>query len=101
MISFSDLRFRYPEGKFELNIPDLTLADGETVAVIWPSGSDTTTLLHPMAGARPPPERIVVTDDVEVTEIAVVVPMSVTFVGALTALTAHFASTAVRLLVLQ
>ena len=67
MISISDLLFRYPEGEFELNVPELDVAKGETVAVIGPSGSGKTTLLHLMAGIRLPQEGNVVTDDVEVT----------------------------------
>ena len=67
MISISDLRFRYPDGEFELNVPALSVANGETVAVIGPSGSGKTTLLHLMAGIRLPQEGQVTTDDVEVT----------------------------------
>jgi len=69
MISISGLRFRYPEGEFELNVPELSVANGETVAVIGPSGSGKTTLLHLMAGIRLPQEGIVTTDDVEVTDL--------------------------------
>jgi putative ABC transport system ATP-binding protein len=67
MISISDLRFRYHEGEFELNVPSLTVETGETVAVIGPSGSGKTTLLHLMAGIRLPQGGKVTTDDVEVT----------------------------------
>jgi len=69
MISISDLRFRYPEGEFELNVPALSVTNGETVAVIGPSGSGKTTLLHLMAGVRLPQEGKVTTDDVEVTDL--------------------------------
>jgi ABC-type lipoprotein export system ATPase subunit len=69
MISISHLRFRYPEGEFELNVPELAVATGETVAVIGPSGSGKTTLLHLMAGIRLPQEGNVVTDEVEVTSL--------------------------------
>jgi putative ABC transport system ATP-binding protein len=69
MISVSDLRFRYPEGEFELNVPELEVETGETVAVIGPSGSGKTTLLHLMAGVRLPQEGTVVTDEVEVTAL--------------------------------
>jgi len=69
MISISNLRFRYPEGEFELAVPDLEVTKGETVAVIGPSGSGKTTLLHLMAGIRQPQEGNVVTDDVEVTSL--------------------------------
>ena len=69
MISISGLRFRYPEGEFELNVPELSVTNGETVAVIGPSGSGKTTLLHLMAGVRLPQEGTVTTDDVEVTDL--------------------------------
>jgi len=69
MISVSELRFRYPEGEFELNIPSLEVENGETVAVIGPSGSGKTTLLHLMAGIRLPQEGKVTTDEVEVTAL--------------------------------
>ncbi len=67
MISVSDLRFRYPEGEFELDVPKLEVANGEKVAVIGPSGSGKTTLLHLMAGVRLPQEGTIVTDEVVVT----------------------------------
>lgn len=88
MISISNLCFRYPEGEFELNIPRLEVTSGETVAVIGPSGSGKTTLLHLVAG-------------VLITEVAVVVLASVAFAGILTALTARFASAAVRVMLLH
>ena len=69
MISISGLRFRYPEGEFELNVPGLEVENGETVAVIGPSGSGKTTLLHLMAGIRLPQEGRVLADDVEVTDL--------------------------------
>jgi len=69
MISISDLRFRYPDGEFELNVPELSVASGETVAVIGPSGSGKTTLLHLTAGIRLPQEGTVSTDDVEITDL--------------------------------
>jgi putative ABC transport system ATP-binding protein len=69
MIAISDLLFRYPEGEFELNVPKLEVAAGETVAVIGPSGSGKTTLLHLMAGIQLPQEGTVVTDEVAVTSL--------------------------------
>ena len=69
MISISDLRFRYPEGDFELNVSTLEVETGETLAVTGPSGSGKTTLLHLIAGIQLPREGTVVTDDVEVTEL--------------------------------
>ncbi len=69
MISISDLRFRYPEGEFELNVPSLKVETRETVAVIGPSGTGKTTLLHLMAGIRLPQEGTVITDEEYVTDL--------------------------------
>jgi putative ABC transport system ATP-binding protein len=54
MIRLTDLRFRYPDGDFELVIPDLRVELAERVAVIGPSGSGKTTLLHLIAGIASP-----------------------------------------------
>jgi putative ABC transport system ATP-binding protein len=69
MISVVDLHFRYPEGEFELMVPELRVAEGEKLAVIGPSGSGKTTLLHLMAGIRLPQTGTVVTDGIEVTSL--------------------------------
>jgi putative ABC transport system ATP-binding protein len=69
MISISNLRFRYPEGEFELNVPRLEVAAGESVAVIGPSGSGKTTLLHLMAGIQLPQLGKVRTDDIDITDL--------------------------------
>ncbi len=69
MISVSDLRFCYPGGEFELNVPDLWVTQGEKLAVIGPSGSGKTTLLHLMAGIRLPQTGTVITDGIEVTNL--------------------------------
>ena len=50
MISIRDLEFHYPRGEFRLLIPQLDLKDGESVAVIGPSGTGKTTLLNLIGG---------------------------------------------------
>ena len=46
MISIRNLKFNYPGGDFQLDIPEFEVAGGEKVAVIGPSGSGKTTLLN-------------------------------------------------------
>ena len=63
MIEIRDLQFQYDHGDFTLDIPDLTIPDTETVAIVGPSGSGKTTLLNLIAGVfRPVRGRIVVDD---------------------------------------
>jgi ABC-type lipoprotein export system ATPase subunit len=50
MIEISDLRFNYSGSEFALNIDQLLVESGETVAVVGPSGSGKTTLLNLIAG---------------------------------------------------
>ena len=54
MISIQDLEFQYGEGDFLLRVEELSIGEGERVAVIGPSGSGKTTLLHLIAGIRTP-----------------------------------------------
>jgi putative ABC transport system ATP-binding protein len=70
MISISDLRFRYSQGGFALHVPELKVDSGERVAVIGPSGSGKTTLLNLIAGIRSPQSGRVITNQVEVSDLA-------------------------------
>ena len=54
MLRISELKFRYQRGEFELRVPELTVQQGETVAIVGPSGSGKTTLLNLVAGIRLP-----------------------------------------------
>ena len=54
MIHLSSVSFRYPSGEFRLEVPQLSVAAGEKVAVIGPSGSGKTTLLNLVAGILTP-----------------------------------------------
>jgi len=54
VIAIRELEFRYATGGFRLEIPQLDVAAGESVAFIGPSGSGKTTLLNLMAGIVSP-----------------------------------------------
>ncbi|MEM8658122.1 MAG: ATP-binding cassette domain-containing protein, partial [Pseudomonadota bacterium] len=54
MIQIRDLSFAHPGGDFRLNVPDLTVALGERVAVVGTSGTGKTTLLNLVAGILQP-----------------------------------------------
>ncbi|UCC55124.1 MAG: ABC transporter ATP-binding protein [Gammaproteobacteria bacterium] len=59
MIKIDSLSFTYPDREFHLDIPQLTVASGERVAVIGPSGSGKTTLLNLVAGILIPGSGVV------------------------------------------
>ncbi len=54
MINVRDVEFHYREGDFSLSIPELTIAQGSTVAIIGPSGIGKTTLLNLLAAYAVP-----------------------------------------------
>ena len=54
MITISALEFSYPGGGFSLQIPALSVAAGEKLAVIGPSGTGKTTLLNLVSGIATP-----------------------------------------------
>jgi putative ABC transport system ATP-binding protein len=66
MIEIEDLRFSYDEGDFSLQIPQLSVAHGETVAIVGPSGSGKTTLLNLIAGTATPQSGQVTTNGYEI-----------------------------------
>lgn len=61
MVKLEDVGFSYPGGRFHLSVPQLSVAPGERVAVVGPSGTGKTTLLNLVAGIlRPERGRITV-----------------------------------------
>jgi putative ABC transport system ATP-binding protein len=54
MIQLSDISFAYDTDAFTLNVPELSIAEGEHVAIVGPSGSGKTTLLNLIAGILVP-----------------------------------------------
>ena len=66
MIRIEDLRFSYGESDFSLQVPELAVASGETVAIVGPSGSGKTTLLNLIAGNATPASGKVTTNGYDV-----------------------------------
>ena len=66
MIHIHDLRFQYPTGEFQLDIPHFEITKGEKVAVIGPSGSGKTTLLNLLAGIIAPQQGTIQVGNVQV-----------------------------------
>jgi putative ABC transport system ATP-binding protein len=56
VIAIRQLAFHYARSTFSLRVPELSVADGEKVALVGPSGSGKTTLLHLIAGILLPDE---------------------------------------------
>jgi putative ABC transport system ATP-binding protein len=56
MIKVDGLEFSYPDGEFYLSVPELTVYEGEKIAVIGPSGAGKSTLLNLLAGVSRPAE---------------------------------------------
>jgi putative ABC transport system ATP-binding protein len=56
VIVIEQLTFHYSRSTFTLRVPQLSVADGQKVALVGPSGSGKTTLLHLVAGILLPDE---------------------------------------------
>lgn len=72
MIEISKLDMSYDVGKGQLDVlsgVDISIADGETVAVVGPSGSGKTTLLILLAGLERPAAGRIRLDDIEITDL--------------------------------
>jgi putative ABC transport system ATP-binding protein len=66
MITIKGLEFQYPNGEFNLNIPDFSVTRGSKVAVIGPSGSGKTTLLNLISGILIPKKGSISVNEVQV-----------------------------------
>lgn len=53
-LELSNIQFTYEDQSFELNIPQMQIKPGESVALVGPSGSGKTTLLNLIAGIISP-----------------------------------------------
>ena len=69
MIHIHALEFHHQHGEFRLDVPELTVAQSEKVAVIGPSGSGKTTLLNLIAGIFPPSTGEIFIGDVPVHQL--------------------------------
>lgn len=67
MIEIDQLAFRYGEGAFRLDIPELRIARGEKVAFIGPSGAGKTTLVYLIAGILTPEAGTIRVGNIDVT----------------------------------
>ena len=68
-IRVEGLEFRYREGPFRLQIDELSVDQGEGLAVVGPSGSGKTTLLHLMAGIIVPEAGRVAVNGTDLTKL--------------------------------
>jgi len=69
MIEVQDISFSYSVGGFRLDIAKLSVAAGEKVAVIGPSGLGKTTLLNLLAGVLVPSSGRIVMDGTDVSAL--------------------------------
>lgn len=53
-IKFSNMRFGYPAGDFGLQVPDLMIEAGQSLALVGPSGCGKTTFLNLLSGLELP-----------------------------------------------
>lgn len=70
MIGLNDIAFYYPGKEFSLEIPQLTIVEGTTTAIIGPSGTGKTTLLNLMAGYFTPQEGKILIDDTTISSLS-------------------------------
>lgn len=70
MIQLKDIHFQYTQSDFNLNIENLSFADGSKTAVIGPSGFGKTTMLNLIAGILLPENGEVNIEDTLVNKLA-------------------------------
>ncbi len=69
-ITVEGISFHYRTGEFELRVPSMEVAPGESIAVIGPSGSGKTTFLHLVAGIALPLAGRIQVGEVEVNALS-------------------------------
>jgi len=68
MIRCESVRFSYPNDPFGIAVADLTVEEGEQMAIVGPSGCGKTTLINLLAGILTPQQGSIVVDDIELTQ---------------------------------
>jgi putative ABC transport system ATP-binding protein len=71
MITIKDLEFKYPGAGFYLQIPELNIEKGEKVAILGPSGTGKTTLIHLLAGILVPISGSILIDGLDISNYGV------------------------------
>ncbi len=68
MIRCESVRFSYPNDPFGIAVPELSVEEGEQIAIVGPSGCGKTTLINLLAGIRTPQQGSIVVDDIDLTQ---------------------------------
>ncbi len=68
-LELSNIQFTYEDQGFELNIPQMQIKPGESVALVGPSGSGKTTLLNLIAGIISPDKGCIQLNDDNMTAL--------------------------------
>lgn len=69
-VEFRDVKFAYPESKFELSIPSLTLSDNRKYVLVGRTGSGKSTLFDLLNGIMHPDAGSILINGTKTTEIA-------------------------------
>ena len=69
IVHIKELDFAFAGTAFRLQVDELSILSGESVALIGPSGSGKTTFLHLLAGIRLPSAGRIIVDGVDVTAL--------------------------------
>ncbi len=70
MIALKDVEFSYPGSNFCLQVPEMIVEQGATVALIGPSGSGKTTILNLIAGVLVPGSGLISTNEVQLSKLS-------------------------------